>query len=104
MSVVFISGPISGYANHNHPAFNRKCEELRKEGHFVLNPASLPVGMEHDQYMHVCYAMIDIADIVYFLYGWQASRGARKEFDYAIANGKQLEFEEAIDYKHLIEG
>lgn len=104
MSVVFISGPMRGYHNFNHEAFNQKSAEFRKEGHIVLNPASLPLGLEHEAYMKLCIPMVEIADTVYFLYGWQASHGAREEFNHAVRLGKRLEFEEAIDYKHLIEG
>jgi len=97
MSKVFISGPCSGYAHANRPAFERVTELLRKDGHIVLSPAHFPIGLEHHEYMSMCYPMIDIADTVYFLYGWQYSKGCRLEFDHAIRQGKRLEFEESIE-------
>ena len=33
--------------------------------------------------MRICFAMIDVADVVTFLPGWQESRGANVEWSYA---------------------
>jgi len=38
---VYISGSMTGMPDHNIPAFNAAAERLRKEGHFVVNPAEL---------------------------------------------------------------
>lgn len=95
---IMISGAMTGCADLNHPAFNAKAKELHEAGYIVLNPASLPLGLEHDEYMKICFSYIDICDAVYFLYGWQYSRGARLEFDYACRQGKRLIFEEKGDY------
>ena len=38
---IYISGPMTGHADHNFPAFDAAAERLRAEGHFVINPAEL---------------------------------------------------------------
>lgn len=48
--------------------------EQKNEGHIVLNPAHLPEGMKSADYMRICLAMIDSADLVAFLPGWESSR------------------------------
>lgn len=48
----------------------------------VLNPARLPEGMEPADYMRICFAMIDSADLVMFLPDWADSQGATLEMYY----------------------
>ena len=38
---IYISGPMTGKPDFNHPAFNAAAIRLREEGHFVINPAEL---------------------------------------------------------------
>ena len=38
---VYIAGPMTGYKNFNREAFHKAEEELKREGHTVLNPAVL---------------------------------------------------------------
>ena len=88
---VYIAGKISGDPSY-HEKFNIGKKALEYEGLIVLNPADLPEGMRPADYMRVCFAMIDIADVVAFLPDWQDSRGACLEFDYSEYVGKQTMF------------
>ncbi len=51
---VYIAGPMTGYENFNREAFHKAEEELKREGHTVLNPAVLPDGLTqpHYGYLH----------------------------------------------------
>ena len=91
MSVIFISGPMSGYPDFNKPAF------MEAENYFhgigvenVLNPASLPSGLADEKYLPIDMAMIDACDIVMALDGWEQSRGAVAEVAYAVRQGKYV--------------
>lgn len=42
---------MTGYKNFNREAFHKAEEELKREGHTVLNPAVLPDGLTQLQYM-----------------------------------------------------
>lgn len=85
---VFISGPIT--KNENYKSEFSYAEKILKElGHIVINPSFLPLGLDHHQYMHMCFAMIDICDIVVLIKGWENSQGSNMEFSYAL-NGKKI--------------
>ena len=76
----------SGFLRSNVSSDGR--ERVVMSPHVLLgNP-----GFPHGDYMHVCYAMIDVCDEVWFLPDWETSRGALMEMDYAIKNKKPVCF------------
>jgi len=88
---VYIAGKITGLPELEAMInfLNAECK-LKGEGHTPLNPSVLPSGFEHEEYMHICYAMIDVCDAVCFLENWKDSKGARLEHKYASDNGKVI--------------
>ena len=92
MSVVYIAGQITGTQDYKD-RFSKAEQRLRAEGHIVLNPTVLPVGMPYESYFPICFAMIDTADKIYFLRGWEKSQGARDEFSYSTSKRKIIMFE-----------
>lgn len=82
--VVFICGPMTGHENYNRGAFMQKEAELIAWGSVVLNPAMLPDGLEHEQYLTITRGMIQVSDSVCLLPGWEDSDGARQEVIYAL--------------------
>lgn len=79
----YIAGKITDNQNYKQQ-FEAAQSFLERAGHIVMNPAILPPGFEHHEYMKICYAMIDVCDAVYFLENWQDSKGAKLEMDYLI--------------------
>lgn len=82
---IYLAGKISG-DNGYQEKFARAAQKFA--GHEVLNPAELPEGMEKADYMRICFAMIDCADMVLFLPDSRFSAGAKIEKDYCDYIGK----------------
>lgn len=78
---VYISGPITGVRNY-WKAFEAAEDELTAIGCVPLSPSRLPGGLTRAQYMQICMAMIDSADAVLALPGWENSLGATIEVRY----------------------
>ena len=84
---IYIAGKITGDPDYR-TKFADAQRQIEAQGHIVLNPATLPEGMEPKDYMRICFAMIDCADTVFLLPGWQGSAGARLEQAYCSYIGK----------------
>lgn len=59
----------------------------------VLNPAELSQGMTPGDYMKICFAMIDVADEVYFMPCYADSLVARLELQYCEYINKRTRFQ-----------
>ena len=86
---VYIAGKITGDPNYREK-FERAKTALEDKGYTVLNPSVLPGGMTPADYMRICFAMIDCADLVIFLYDWASSKGAQLERQYCRYIGKPI--------------
>jgi hypothetical protein len=86
---IYVAGKITGDSGYRLK-FDRYASVQRRADNIVLNPAILPAGLEHHEYLHICFAMIDTADCVHFLRDWRESKGTRIEHDYCRQNGKSV--------------
>lgn len=88
---VYIAGAITGHPDYKEK-FKRAAIRIKKDGHVVLNPATLPGGMTPGEYMKICFAMIDVADAVFFLPDWMESAGAMLEHTYCQYISKEVKY------------
>ncbi|WP_208952450.1 DUF4406 domain-containing protein [Rahnella sp. ChDrAdgB13] len=95
---VYIAGPMTGPPHFNRPAFQQAAINLSFEKHVPLNPAILPDGLTEADYMAVGLTMLQRADAIYLLAGWQFSAGARAEHALALKLG--LEVIEQREHRH----
>ena len=97
---IYIAGPMTGIPDFNRFSFNEAARLLSEKGHIVLNPAVLPDGMKHEEYMTICLAMVEVCDTVMLLPGWEKSVGAQMEHKRARELGKEvIEIEVTHDRK-----
>ncbi len=87
---VYIAGPMTGLPHFNRPAFNQAALNLSFDKHVPLNPAILPEGLTEADYMAVGLTMLQRADAIYLLTGWQFSAGARAEHALALKLGLEV--------------
>ena len=100
--VVYISGPISGVAEY-WKAFEQAEDDINSLGYIPLSPSRLPGGMTNEQYMKICTAMIDSADMVLLLPNWRDSQGAKLEAQYCEYTGKPFaEYEMGENTPHSV--
>ena len=78
---IYLAGKITGDADYRQK-FAQAEQKLLSSGYTVLSPAILPEGMEKSDYMRICLAMIDCADMAIFLPDSQESAGAQVEREY----------------------
>lgn len=72
---IYIAGKIAGDRRYR-AKFREAAKALEAADHVVLNPATLPDGLTDGDYMRICMAMVDAADLAVFLPDYQESRGA----------------------------
>ena len=94
---VYIAGKITGLEESEVlKKFNESVSQLKNQGCITMSPAVLASngGFEHSDYMHVCFAMIDVCDAVYMQKDWRDSKGARMELQYARKCKKRILYED----------
>lgn len=87
---VYIAGPMTGLPHFNRPAFQQAAINLSFEKHVPLNPAILPDGLTEADYMAIGLTMLQRAEAIYLLTGWQFSAGARAEHALALKLGLEV--------------
>lgn len=96
MNRIYISGPITG-TDDFYERFAEAEATWSCDGSSVVNPAKLndimPKDATHEEYMRMSFELLDICDAIYMMKGWEESKGANREYGYAVAKGMRLMFE-----------
>lgn len=88
---VYISGPMTGMFGLNKAAFRQKERELRAQGHEPINPIWARVTeVSWHAFMQADLAMLELAEAIVFLPGWENSTGAKIERRFAKRRGIKL--------------
>lgn len=93
---IYISGQIEGTEDFM-ARFSAVEEKLAAEGWLPINPTRL-FGVFGDTFSREDYLKFDLeligmCNTVYLLNGWQDSKGANREYGYAVGTGKTILFE-----------
>ena len=93
---IYISGPITGTTDYME-RFAKAEKELTEQGYSVVNPAKvnahLPEDTNYEEYMKMCFCMLDMCEAIYMLKTWNKSCGANRELGYAMANDMIIMYE-----------
>lgn len=94
--IVYISGAITANENYKQE-FNNAKEILEKRGFKVINPAAVDLiatdgAFGYEDYMAIDFKLIDIADSIVLLHGWEKSPGANREYGYSVGTEKDVLF------------
>lgn len=86
---IYIAGKIADNPNYKHD-FALLKERIQKDypNAIILNPATLPEGMYAADYMRICFAMMDSADLIIFGPTSNDSKGANLEKHYCEYTNK----------------
>ena len=95
---IYISGPMTGISDLNHEAFCAVAKELKARGYIVVDPHDLiqpqMVGESDADYYERCMTVdleaLEHCDGIFLLPGWQASRGALREYVRAVERGLEI--------------
>lgn len=96
----YLSGPITGVDGYME-RFN-ECERgIRKNFHWsVINPArvngEMPDDTSYEEFMEMSVTMMKMCDCIFLMSGWENSKGARFEREYAVIRGMDI-YEERAD-------
>lgn len=100
---IYISGPITDNPNYKED-FERAEDFINKyyPESEIINPALvnsyLPKSTTHREYMTMSFVMLDMAEAIFMINGWEGSRGANQEYGYALATDKIILHEGKREY------
>jgi nucleoside 2-deoxyribosyltransferase len=90
--VIYIAGPIKSDPNYRE-RFADAEKRILAYGWLALNPARLDFAWKNlppEDAFDIDLAMLDKADGIYMLDGWEQSCGANREYGYALASDKMI--------------
>lgn len=94
---IYISGPMTGHPGYEKE-FMKREEHLRMQGHDAVNPARINdiirTDMTWEEWMSIDIGLLKVCDAIYMMKGWQDSRGANREYGFALGRGMKVIFEE----------
>lgn len=97
---VYLSGPMTGYKDHNFPAFNIEAQRLRNLGYKVTNPVEVnpDMGSSWQECLRNDVSALAGCDSLVLMPGWQESEGAMLELQVAFRLGLQIRLCEEIQH------
>ena len=91
---IYIAGKITGNENFVEDFHKAELELIRQGYTKIINPCCLSkLNLNYEQFMTITLSMVDVADELYMLKNWEDSKGARREYLYAVSKDKVIVYE-----------
>lgn len=95
---IYLSGPITGVQDYK-TKFREAADQVKRymesrtyEEIQIVNPARISIeNGTHEEYMEMCFMLLEKCDVICMLPGWKKSFGAVQEYGYAKAKGIEIE-------------
>ena len=92
---IYISGKITGTTDYMKRF--ESAEKALSKYHIVINPAKvnaqLPKETTWEEYMKMSMCMLEMCNAIYMLKGWEDSKGAKLEYEFAKSKNYKIFFE-----------
>ena len=93
MTSVYISRPMEGVQNYEENFRRAECK-LIIDGYAAVNPAVVGCkGLSREELLTLDIELLKKCDAIYMLDGWQQSRGANREYGFALGDGMKIMLE-----------
>ena len=92
---IYISGPITNVLDYKEK-FARAEQNLKTKypDAEIINPTVLDkLPLTYDEYMELDLRLLGMCEGIYMMEGWEDSKGANREYGYALAKGNTFYFE-----------
>ena len=103
MRTIYLSGPITGMPEKNHPLFMATAARLRAMGHRVYNPREFTwegAFPKRKAFAEYCAFICNEADTIVLLPGWDRSLGCSAEV--ALSKNCSLEIIEWAQWEQAL--
>ena len=89
MKRTYLAGAMTGHPELNFPLFHAEAARLRALGYTIVNPAEInpDPAMEWADALAADFQHLEHCDSIALLPGWELSRGANREYGYALGRG-----------------
>lgn len=101
MKRVYLSGPMSGIADNNFPAFHEWAARLRGQGFDVVSPAEIQEAGTWELCLRADLRELCTCDAIALMPGWESSKGANLELHVAHRLGMEVMHLQFDLVKHL---
>ena len=99
---IYLSGAITGTEDYMR-RFEVAEDRLTAHGYSVVNPAKvnqmLPADTPYEVYMKMSLVMLDMCGAIYLMKDWEKSKGANREYGYALGKHMEIIFEDDVELK-----
>jgi hypothetical protein len=90
MKRVYLSGPMSGIADNNFPAFHEWAARLRADGFDVVSPAEIQEAGTWELCLRADLRELCTCEAIALMPGWENSKGANLELHVAHRLGMEV--------------